>query len=171
MMKRFDYYYQKHLYELFIGELFVVKEENVFLSTVLGPCIAVCLADKKSGVVGMNHFMLPGASGCNDARYGFDSMTRLLDEMVKKGANLKRLTAKIFGGARMLTSANINVADSNIAFVEDYLTQQRISVEASDMGSCYGRRVHFCSTSHEVHVKKFGKKPCIDQVKERYIVL
>lgn len=171
MMKRFDHYNQKHLYELFIGDIVAVKEENVFLSTVLGPCIAVCLADKNSGVVGMNHFMLPGASGRNDARYGLDSMNRLLDEMVKKGAQLKRLTAKIFGGARMIVTANINVADSNVSFVEDYLTQQQIPVEASDIGSCYGRRLHYCSTTHDVHLKKFGQKPCIEQVKEKYVVL
>jgi chemotaxis protein CheD len=169
MIKKFSHHFQKHLYELYIGDYLATKEKDVVLSTVLGPCIAVCLSDKVSGVVGMNHFMLPGDSGRNDARYGLDSMNRLLGEMFNKGAHVRRMTAKVFGGARMLVTGN-SVANANINFVNEYLQQRGITSDAADTGSCYARRIHFCSSTYAIHLKKFGQETCMEKVKDKYVI-
>jgi len=130
MLKLFNRDFHKDVLQLFIGDYVVTKQKDILLSTVLGPCIAVCLKDKKTGVLGMNHFMLPGASGCDDARYGYDSMQRLIEEMKNLGANTRRLTAKIFGGARILPEGNISVANANVSFIESYLEQRQIPLNS-----------------------------------------
>jgi len=43
------------------GEFYVTGHDEQIV-TVLGSCIAVCVRDIKSGVGGMNHFMLPSIS-------------------------------------------------------------------------------------------------------------
>ena len=40
------------------GEYFVTSKD-MLLVTVLGSCVAACIRDQKSGIGGMNHFMLP----------------------------------------------------------------------------------------------------------------
>ena len=38
---------------------FYVSMTGELITTVLGSCISACIRDKKTGVGGMNHFMLP----------------------------------------------------------------------------------------------------------------
>ena len=157
MHKLFSYQYQKYVYELFIGDYIATQEKDVLLSTVLGPCIAVCLADELSGVIGMNHFMLPGRSEEGDSRYGLDSTERLIEDMLEKGAELHRLKAKVFGGATLFKIGNKSVADSNVSCITDYLSHRNIPVEATDIGRDCGRRVFYCSTTYSVYLKRFAK--------------
>ena len=41
-----------------IGEYYSTTEPAV-ITTVLGPCVAVCLYESGSGTAGMNHILLP----------------------------------------------------------------------------------------------------------------
>ena len=43
------------------GEYYVTRNEEI-ISTVLGSCVSACIRDVRTGVGGMNHFMLPGNS-------------------------------------------------------------------------------------------------------------
>ncbi len=77
---------------------------------LLGSCVAACLRDPIAGVGGMNHFLLPGsaealASGGDATRYGVHLMELLINGPVEEGrATRDRLEAKIFGGAKTITS-------------------------------------------------------------------
>lgn len=157
MIAVFNYREQKPVYELFIGDYFATTEKDVYLSTVLGPCIAVCLADKLTGVVGMNHFMLPDGSRKGDNRYGLNAMNALLEAMVKQGASLAGIKAKVFGGANFLRDGSKKLAYGNIVFIESFLQTLKVPVEAQDTGDCCGRRVYFCSTTYAVYLRRFGK--------------
>jgi chemotaxis protein CheD len=91
------------------GEYKVVTDPDVFLSTILGSCVAACLRDPVAGVGGMNHFLLPGSaaamtSGGDATRYGVHLMELLINGLLKKGARRDRLEAKIFGGAKTIAS-------------------------------------------------------------------
>ena len=44
------------------GECYV-SEQGEMIVTVLGSCIASCIRDRRLGIGGMNHFMLPVQSG------------------------------------------------------------------------------------------------------------
>src|SRR5574337_913202 len=85
-----------------IGGVYATREPTI-LKTVLGSCIAVCLCDPKTGVGGMNHFLLPVRGSEGDApvdapRFGVHAMGLLIGRMLKAGADRRRLEARIFGG-------------------------------------------------------------------------
>ena len=56
-------YFDRHLnmeaVKILPGEYFATTRDLVVV-TVLGSCVSVCLRDRRSGIGGMNHFMLPG---------------------------------------------------------------------------------------------------------------
>jgi len=133
------------------GEYKVVNDPNVFLSTILGSCVAACLRDPIAGVGGMNHFLLPGAanagSGGGDAtRYGVHLMELLINGLLKKGARRDRLEAKVFGGAKTIATFS-NVGEQNAAFAMKFLRDEGIKVVGSSTGGEHGRKLEFWPVS------------------------
>jgi len=133
------------------GEYKVVNDPSVFLSTILGSCVAACLRDPIAGVGGMNHFLLPGAanagSGGGDAtRYGVHLMELLINGLLKKGARRDRLEAKVFGGAKTIATFS-NVGEQNAAFAMKFLRDEGIKVVGSSTGGEHGRKLEFWPVS------------------------
>lgn len=126
-----------------VGAVAASREPRV-LSTVLGPCVAVCLYDPIARIGGMNHFMLPGADHLGGPRYGEPAMRALINEMIRLGAVSSRLRAKVFGAANLLDVAGpaSTVPELNASFAVEFLRNESIAVEAMRVG---GR--------HPVHVK------------------
>src|SRR5690606_30793184 len=86
------------------GEYYCTDRDMVIV-TVLGSCVSACIRDVKSGIGGMNHFMLPeGGMADKDnpvsasMRYGSYAMEVLINRLLKQGARRENLEAKIFGG-------------------------------------------------------------------------
>ena len=67
------------------GQFHVAEGEDVVLTTILGSCVAACIRDTTLGIGGMNHFLLPGATGDEGLRYGVQSMELLLNALLRKG--------------------------------------------------------------------------------------
>ena len=129
------------------GEYKVVTDPDVFLSTILGSCVAACLRDPVAGVGGMNHFLLPGSaaamtSGGDATRYGVHLMELLINGLLKKGARRDRLEAKIFGGAKTIASFS-NVGEQNAAFAVQFLKDEGIPIVGSSTGGDHGRKLEF----------------------------
>ncbi len=111
--------YPKH--SIIIGEVFV-SEKPTWISTVLGSCVAVCLYDEEVRIGGMNHFMLPTPNDdtviCN--RYGIHSMELLINSLMKKGADRRRLKAKVFGGCNVVRNSFASIGTSNVDFAFNF---------------------------------------------------
>ncbi len=142
------------------GEYYVTGRD-MLLVTVLGSCVAACIRDPKTGIGGMNHFMLPEGGGdqhnllSSSARYGSYAMEVLVNQLVKLGAGRSRLEAKVFGGAAVLRGfTTVNVGESNSEFVLDYLHTERIRVVAEDLKGLYPRKVYYFPASGRVMVRK-----------------
>jgi len=140
------------------GEYYVAAEE-MGIVTVLGSCVSACLRDRKQGIGGMNHFMLPegGGSGLNSssARYGAFAMEVLLNHLLKLGARRENLEAKVFGGGGVMAALmNSQVGTRNAEFVTQYLKTERIPITASDLLDIYPRKVYFFPVTGRVMVKK-----------------
>lgn len=141
------------------GEYYVTGRD-MLLVTVLGSCVAACIRDPKSGIGGMNHFMLPEGGDQNNpisdsARYGGYAMEVLINQLVKMGASRQRLEAKVFGGAAVLRGfTTVNVGEMNSEFVLDYLHNERIRVHAEDLKGLYPRKVYYFPNSGRVMVRK-----------------
>src|ERR1700710_894727 len=81
--------------KLLPGDFYVTREDEV-LDTVLGSCVSACIRNPKTGVGGMNHFMLPhprggeasdawGSVASSATRYGSASMEQLINRILNVG--------------------------------------------------------------------------------------
>jgi chemotaxis protein CheD len=137
-------------------------DKNMLIVTVLGSCVSACIRDAKTGIGGMNHFMLPdGGKADKDSpvsesmRYGTYAMEMLINQLIRNGARRENLEAKIFGGGNVLRSFTTNmVGDRNAAFVKKYLKDEGIKVTGEDLLDIYPRKVYFFPKTGKVLVKK-----------------
>ncbi|GAA0530482.1 hypothetical protein GCM10008941_07340 [Rhizomicrobium palustre] len=130
--------------QLTLGDTYVTSDPDEVLTTILGSCIAACIRDPVSGVGGMNHFLLPdGNSGDREARcYGVNAMELLINDILKHGGDRRRLEAKIFGGANVV-SALTDVGSRNYAFARQFLQDEGIPIVGGDVGGDLARRIQF----------------------------
>lgn len=82
-----------------IGEYKIGK--NVLLKVMgLGSCIGVILSDVSTGLCGIAHVLLPGASNNGETKYAETAIEKMFEDMIKMGARKNRITAKFAGGAQ-----------------------------------------------------------------------
>ena len=142
---------------------FYVSVRGEMISTVLGSCISACIRDKKLGIGGMNHFMLPtkssidikwGSSEVNASlRYGNWAMEYLINEVLKQGGKKNNLEVKIFGGGKILSNLT-DVGKRNIDFVRAYIFREGLTIAAQDVGEIYPRKVLYFSDTGAVKLRK-----------------
>jgi chemotaxis protein CheD len=142
------------------GEFFVTSGPEI-IATVLGSCVSTCMRDPRSGLGGMNHFMLPDdprKDAKGDAlRYGCFAVERLINELLKGGAQRARLEIKVFGGGRVLAGLS-DIGNSNIAFVRNYLREEQLEALVEDVGGTCARRVRYFPSTGKVLVKHLAMR-------------
>jgi chemotaxis protein CheD len=138
----------------------VVAADASLVTTILGSCVAVCLWDEQSSIAGINHYLLPTnpLRGQQDARYGNTATEQLIDKMVARGAITARLTAKLVGGASIMTAFSArqkSIGDQNVEVARELLARFGIPVVAEQVGGVRGRKLLFhtgngCAFSKEI---------------------
>ena len=154
----YDAHFKNDAVKILPGEYFV-HDEDMLIMTTLGSCIAACLWDRNARIGGMNHFMLPEATGAgaDSGRYGSYAMELLINELLKRGATRSTLEAKVFGGGQVISGMNtMNVGERNTGFVLDYLKTERIPVLSKDVLDVYPRKVCFLPASGKAMVKRLA---------------
>lgn len=146
--------------KIYLGELFCTTKPNMVLSTLVGSCVCVCLADKINGIYGINHFMLPEKNfrQSDDPRYGEGATNLLIIQMLEKGANRQLLEAKVFGAGKLIENENSTISKSNADFIEKFLDNLKIPIILSDLGGNYGRVISYFCDTQEVIVEKISNK-------------
>ena len=147
--------------KLLPGEYFAT-DRDVVLVTVLGSCVAACIRDRATGIGGMNHFMLPRDDAyepvSRSARYGAYAMELLINQLLRMGARRATLEAKIFGGGAVIPGLTaLNVGQSNVEFVKEYLGNERIEVVGQDLNGSEPRKVYYFPRSGRVLVRKLHR--------------
>lgn len=145
---------------------FYVSTAGELVVTILGSCVSACIRDPKSGVGGMNHFMLPfnrssgGDSGnayvSLETRYGSAAMEQLINEILKNGGRRENLEVKLFGGGRVL-EAMTDIGEKNIAFARSYLRDEGLNVVSEDLGGTYPRKVRYFTDTGRVQMKRLER--------------
>ena len=144
-----------------IGQLHV-DQGSVAISTVLGSCVAVCLYDKKQGIGGMNHYLLPfwNGNGLQSPKFGNISIPKLIESMQARGADIKNIQAKIFGGATIshIKQENMMIGEKNILVAREILKEYKIAIVAEDVGGKNGRKIQFNLQEGKVLLKYTSKR-------------
>jgi chemotaxis protein CheD len=149
--------------KLLPGEYYVTRHDELIFTT-LGSCVSACVRDVKSGIGGMNHFMLPlanksalGAWGdelvSSATRYGNVAMERLINDILKNGGQRANLEFKLMGGGKVLDIA-MDIGACNIEFVRRYLKTEGFPVSAEDLGDVFARKVYYSPATGKVRAKR-----------------
>lgn len=140
-------------YYLFPGKLAVFKEETQ-ISTLLGSCVAVALHDPISKVGGLNHYLLPepGPNDVPNPRYGTAAIEMLIEEMLRLGASVDRLQAKIYGGGNVIAVSMLgeSIGQRNIEVAEQMLQRKGIRILQKNVGGESGRTLKVNTHTFEV---------------------
>jgi chemotaxis protein CheD len=132
------------------------------MTTVLGSCVAVCLYDNRRKIGGMNHFLLPNHSKERDdaGRYGPSATQELLDRMFALGASAETMTARLVGGANVLSAvATITppLGLRNVQVAQEVLTAAGVLVIARDVGGDRGRKLVFSPRDGTTWIQFLGR--------------
>ncbi len=142
------------------GNVYATREDEQ-ITTVLGSCVAACIRNRRFGIGGMNHFMLPGHLPVDTAeqkfphgaRYGVPAMEALLALVRSSKGSDADLEVKIFGGASVMELSN-DVGGANVEFVFDYLAKRHIPVVAQDVGVDYPRKIVYDPHTGSVQMQR-----------------
>lgn len=135
---------------------YAISESPGLLVTVgLGSCVGIALYDKRKKIGGLVHIMLPeNKKGLKPAKYADTGIPLVIEELVKKGAKRRRLTAKIAGGAQMFSmqgnNSSLQVGKRNIEKVRKVLKKENINLMGADVGKNYGRTMKFYTSDGKV---------------------
>ncbi len=166
----------EHAAKLMPGECYVSTHGEMIV-TVLGSCISACIRDRRLGIGGMNHFMLPiQTDGHSITRvnsvdtalcYGNWAMEFLINEIIKQGGKRENFEIKLFGGGRVLAGMNnIDIGRRNIEFVTQFLEKEGLPVSSHDLGDDCPRKVLYFPDTGAVKMRRM-KKVANDTVQQR----
>jgi chemotaxis protein CheD len=127
-----------------------VSTEGV--TTILGSCVAACVRDTRTGVGGMNHFMLPESP--DGADEGTDAMERLVNAVLAHGSGERaRLELKLVGGSRLRPDA-ADVGLRAVQFVRQFAAAAKLPIVAEDVGGVLGRDVIYWPGTGQLQIRK-----------------
>ena len=134
---------------------------DVLVSLGLGSCIGLALIDRRAGVAGLAHIVLPGSDGhaAGDAgKFADRAVPRLVEDVLALGARPTKLEAVLVGGASMFAvkAATLEVGQRNESAVREQLVLKRIPVVAAATGGGRGRTVRVDVASATVTVREAG---------------
>ncbi|MDN5330922.1 MAG: chemotaxis protein CheD [Tepidanaerobacteraceae bacterium] len=148
-----------------MGEYKTAKAPALLVSFGLGSCVGVALYCGAKKIGGLAHIMLPdssltGKSDFNPGKFADTAIDLLILEMRNKGANTKKLVAKIAGGAQMFQLKSENsvmmIGKRNVEAVRKKLSELNIDLIAEDVEGNYGRTIEFCCDTGKLTVKTIG---------------
>ncbi|MDB5943982.1 MAG: CheD [Ramlibacter sp.] len=164
-VRYFDRDFQVESVKILPGQYYAASGQGA-ITTVLGSCVSTCLWDPVMRIGGMNHFMLPGDGESASlpvtasARFGVYAMEVLINEMIRLGADRRRMVSKVFGGGRVLQGfGSLDVGAKNCEFVLEFLATEGIPVVARDLLDVYARKLHFFPGTGKVQLKKLHILP------------
>jgi chemotaxis protein CheD len=106
--------------------------------------------------------MLPfwNGQGLASPKYGNIAINKLLEKMQALGSSQRNLIAKIFGGANVIETNNIQfmIGDRNIAVAMESLKELQIQIVSQSIGGSLGRKIQFNTSTGEVRQKIIEKQ-------------
>jgi chemotaxis protein CheD len=143
-----------------VADLRVGASGDVLMTIGLGSCVAIVLHDAEAKVGGLAHVLLPSPAlsrkDDNPAKFPQTAIPRLLELMAQRGANTRRVTARLAGGASMFASlaapGTIQMGERNSVACRQVLIHHGVPIVAQATGGDYGRTVRLWAADGRVEV-------------------
>lgn len=147
-----------------MADLFASCHPCMLTTLGLGSCVGIALYDPVLKAAGLAHIMLPSSqmakNNSNIAKFADTAIEKLVDDMIKIGAQRERIIAKLAGGAQMFTfnqpSDIMRIGWRNTVSAKEKLRELRIRVVSEDTGGNYGRTIELYSEDGRLVVKTIG---------------
>jgi chemotaxis protein CheD len=147
-----------------IADLNVAYSPDKLITVGLGSCVGIAIYDKSLALGGLAHIMLPDSSQfnkvTNEIKFADLAIPILVQDMIKKGAKLRNMRAKIAGGASMFNFADksiiMDIGSRNGIAVKNALKVLSIPIIAEDIGGNKGRTLIFDTTSGVLSIRTVG---------------
>ncbi|MCK5040561.1 MAG: chemotaxis protein CheD [Candidatus Aenigmarchaeota archaeon] len=143
-----------------IGEIAYDRRPNIISTLGLGSCVGLCLYDKERKIGALCHIMLPRQmvvfKNDNLNKYANFACKNGIEGLLKRGAVIKDVVAKIAGGAQMFDNfiGKMDIGAENVASIKNELAKYNIHIIAKDIGGNYGRSIDFDLETNKIFIRR-----------------
>ena len=156
-----------------ISGLGAARGDMRLITHSLGSCVGICLYDCRTRVGGLAHCLLPRAyphapgdrgrmPAGEPGKFVDTALDALLGQMAGLGADVRRLGAKLYGGAAMFSFGGPgtfqNVGMLNAEMAKERLAALDIPILESDVGGTAARTITFDLETGRVDVKVIRRR-------------
>lgn len=152
-----------------LGERAISRNpDDVLVAYGLGSCLGISMIDPVTRVSALLHAVLPAAANgmppgdATSHKYVDSGIEKLLEAVLKEGANKSRLIVRIVGGANMLVSPGLtnsfDIGTRNMETARRTLQRLNMKIAAEEVGGHTGRTVHVYVADSRVTVRVIGEK-------------
>jgi chemotaxis protein CheD len=132
-----------------VADLGVGQAHDTLVTLGLGSCVAIVLHDAQAKVGGLAHVLLPSPALARDdgkpARFPQSAVPCLLQLMTAKGAQPRRITARLAGGASMFAAlappGTVQMGERNLVASRQTLAVHGVPLVGEAVGGDFGRTV------------------------------
>jgi chemotaxis protein CheD len=122
---------------------------DILVTIGLGSCVAIVLYDATAHVGGLAHVLLPspalGRPDSHPAKFPQTAVPLLLEQMGQRGASLRRISARLVGGASMFSGlgapGTIQMGERNVVASRQALHLHGVAIVGEATGGDFGRTV------------------------------
>lgn len=151
------------------GSFVVEKSQLKLLEAYLGSCVGLTLVDRKNGVGGLYHILLPEPplpdTTYQQEVYASTGLPIFLRELLKKGADRSRLEAVIAGGALIAPAMEedfyMNLGGRTLMVVENFLRVKDIPIVYAETGGFFSCKMTLNLKTMDTRVDPVGLQPIV----------
>jgi chemotaxis protein CheD len=133
---------------------------DILVTIGLGSCVAIVLYDATARVGGLAHVLLPtpalSRQDSNPAKFPQTAVPLLLEQMGQHGASMRRISARLIGGASMFSGlgapGTIQMGERNVVASRQTLHQHGVAIVGEATGGDFGRTVRLWVADGRVEV-------------------
>ncbi len=157
------------------GTFEIRKKSSKILRAFLGSCVGVALVDKKNGVGGMLHILLPeppAKAAVNEPeKYASTAMPVFLEALYDMGADKDELVAFVAGGSLVgrvsMMDLRLDIGGQSAEVVANYLKYEGVKIELAETGGYISSQMSLDMNEMRCEIEPIlNLHPSYDQVPE-----
>lgn len=151
-----------------LGEIKISNQkDDILVAYGLGSCLGIAMYDPILKLAGMLHAVLPSceptvSQGDACSKYVCCGIDRMLELLLKQGAQRNRIIVRMAGGANMLATSTfsdiMNIGQRNIESARNKLDELHFKIAGEEVGGNIGRTVRFYVAEGRMAIRMMGGK-------------